>query len=87
MNILLIDDDPGCLKSLASVLEAARHTCRTFTVPEEALDAYRQEAFDAVITDLWMPVMNGIQVLQQIQSLDPDAEGDHPDWLLRRKCC
>ncbi len=74
MNILLIDDDPGCLKSLASVLEMAKHVCQAFTVPAEALEAYRQKAFDVVITDLQMPVMNGIQVLQQIRSLNPDAK-------------
>jgi DNA-binding NtrC family response regulator len=74
MNILLIDDDAGCLKSLTYVLEMGKHKCHAFTVPEQALCAYGQETYDAVITDMKMPGLNGVQVLQQIRSLNPEAE-------------
>ena len=74
MNILLIDDDPDNLRILASILEINKHSCHTFTEPYHALDAYRQGTFDVVITDLIMPGMNGIQVLQRVRSLKPDAK-------------
>lgn len=74
MNILLIDDDPDCLQSLAFLLKIEGHACQAFTAPEEALAAYRETGVDLVITDLRMPGINGIQVLQQVRSLNPDAK-------------
>jgi DNA-binding NtrC family response regulator len=74
MKILLIDDDAACLKHLAYVLEMGKHECHAFTVPEQALCAYGQETYDAVITDMGMPGLNGVQVLQQIRALNPEAE-------------
>ncbi|MGD0620891.1 MAG: response regulator [Thermacetogeniaceae bacterium] len=73
MNILLIDDDESCLKSLASILNL-RNTCQTFTMPKKAIEMYKQSVFDVVITDFYMPDMNGIQVLQQLRSLNHDAK-------------
>jgi DNA-binding NtrC family response regulator len=74
MKILLIDDDAACLKHLACVLEMSKHKCQAFTAPEQALCAYAQQTFDAVITGMKMPGLNGVQVLQQIRALNPEAE-------------
>jgi len=73
LNILLIDDDNDCLRSMASVLNLARHACDMFGSPEQALKAYRRKTYDVVITDMIMPGMNGLQVLRQIRSINPDA--------------
>lgn len=73
MNILLLDDDIDCLISLAAVLKDAGRRCDEFTVPEKAVEAYRQKQHDVVITDMKMPGMNGIQVLKKIRLLNPAA--------------
>jgi DNA-binding NtrC family response regulator len=74
MKILLIDDDEVSIKSLASFLEMIKHCCQAFTVPQQAIEAYRRNAYDVVITDMIMPGMNGLEVLQQVRSINPDAK-------------
>jgi len=74
MNILLIDDDAETLDNLQSVLEQCMHSCTCFTKPEEALEEYRNKTYDVVITDMRMPVMNGIQLLKNIRLINPEAK-------------
>ncbi len=73
MNILLIDDDIDCLDGLVTALEPTGYRCDKFTVPEEAMEAYRQNQYDIVITDMKMPGMNGIEVLKHVRTIDPAA--------------
>jgi DNA-binding NtrC family response regulator len=74
VNILLIDDDASCLKTLAYVLKANKQTCRSFALPELAMEICAREDCDVVITDLEMPGLNGMQVLRRIHSLNPEIE-------------
>jgi two-component system response regulator AtoC len=74
MKILLIDDDEVSIKSLASFLEMASHCCRAFTVPEQAIEEYRRNAYDVVITDMIMPGANGLEALRQVRAINPGAK-------------
>ncbi|WP_346353412.1 response regulator [Azotosporobacter soli] len=74
MNILLIDDDRDCLESLAAVIEPAGHSCDIYTVPEEAVAAYDGVKHQAVITDIKMPGLSGIQVLRLIKAKNGKAK-------------
>jgi DNA-binding NtrC family response regulator len=74
MKILLIDDDVTSVKRLAFLLEAVGHCCKAFTVPKQAVEAYRRNIYDVVITDVLMPGMSGLEVLQEIRSINPDAK-------------
>ncbi len=71
MNILLVDDDAGCLDGLATALEPSGHRCDAYTIPEEALKAYHQRPYDVVITDMKMPGLNGIEVLKKVRDVNP----------------
>jgi DNA-binding NtrC family response regulator len=73
VNILLIDDDSDCLEDLVAVLEPAGHRCDSHTLPVEAMEAYRKKEYHVVITDMKMPVMNGIEVLQRVKAINPGA--------------
>lgn len=73
MNILLVDDDVDCLDGLVTVFEPAGHRCDKFTVPEEAVEAFRKNPYDVVITDIKMPGINGIEVIKRIQLLNRKA--------------
>lgn len=74
MNIMLIDDDLDCMLGMVSAIEPAGHICDTFTLPEKAVEAYSLKLYDVVITDMKMPGMNGLQVLQAIKSKNPNAK-------------
>jgi len=71
MKILIVDDDKKLLNVIVSVLEfEGVEVC----VAENGLSAQRmleQEAFSAVVTDLKMPGMNGLELLKWIQEEGP----------------
>jgi DNA-binding NtrC family response regulator len=74
MNIMIIDDDEGCLRALALFLKYEGHNCLSFTKPEVAVEKYKSKPCQVVITDLHMPSMNGFQVLQEIMYFNPEAK-------------
>ncbi len=76
MNILIIDDDPGCLDSLSSSLQLYSHNCEAHTNAVKAIDIYRNNysKYDLIITDMKMPIMNGIAVLQKALEINRDAK-------------
>ncbi|HPG56271.1 MAG TPA: response regulator [Candidatus Wallbacteria bacterium] len=76
MNILIIDDDSGCLDSLSSSLQLYSHNCEAHTNAVKAVEIYRENPskFDLIITDMKMPVMSGIEVLQKALQINKEAK-------------
>jgi PAS domain S-box-containing protein len=73
---ILIVDDERIVRDLArAVLERVGFRVATADGGEQALDIYRREAraIDLVLLDYSMPRMNGVQVLGELQQLDPDV--------------
>ena len=72
-RILFVDDDPMILQGLQRVLRPMRDDWDTAFVDggEKALEAMAKQAFDVVVTDMRMPVMNGAQLLKEIQHRFP----------------
>lgn len=73
MKVLLIDDEPEILECFSAALALKGFTSKQFCNPKEAIDTYKREKFDVVITDLKMPEMNGIEVTEAIKAHDPNA--------------
>lgn len=73
MKILMIDDDRDGLSYFGEWLNAHGHTTSQLSDPCEAVDLYRSERFDVVITDFKMPGMNGIDVLKAVKAHNPEA--------------
>jgi PAS domain S-box-containing protein len=76
LRILLVDDDPLVLRSLRDALEFDEHEVETAEGGQLGIDAFAaalQEGcgFDAVITDLGMPYVDGRKVAARIRQLDP----------------
>lgn len=69
-RILIIDDEQSVLDILREHLEGESFTCATTTSPREALETLRPGAFDAVITDLRMPEVSGIEVVERARQCD-----------------
>ena len=70
IKILLIEDDIPSLKALAATLKMLGFDSEAFSDPEEAIARFQaNNDFDVVITDLKMPKIRGIEVLDRIRSL------------------
>jgi DNA-binding NtrC family response regulator len=70
-HILLVDDDPSVLFALSEVLESRGHHVVTASGGAEALSRVDIDAaFELVITDLSMPGMNGLELLEKIRARD-----------------
>lgn len=74
MNILLIDDDLSCLRSLSYILESFGHKCDNFTNPLEAIESYKIKKHDLIITDVIMEQMSGIGLLKEIHSINSNSK-------------
>ncbi|MEO6874697.1 MAG: response regulator [Opitutaceae bacterium] len=71
--IMLIDDDPGMLRALSKVLrgEGALVKCADWAGDGFEILGKREQQYDLVITDLRMPFMNGLSVIQAIHEVFP----------------
>ncbi len=72
LHILLVDDAPDVLKIHQALLQRLHHEAITAGNGQQALELFRSAAhpFDLVITDFRMPVMNGLELVEQIRKLD-----------------
>jgi two-component system capsular synthesis sensor histidine kinase RcsC len=72
---LLVIDDEAVLRSLLSdMLEACGYKADVAADGPSGLARFREGRYHAVITDLLMPGMNGLQVATEIRMLDPEAQ-------------
>ncbi|MCE5271568.1 response regulator [bacterium] len=71
LNIMLIDDDEGCLKVMSRALELFKFNNRQFNSPSRAIEAFRNGDFNLVVTDFKMGEMDGLEVIKQIKKIDP----------------
>lgn len=72
-TILLIDDDPGVRKLLEWSLAREGHDVHSATDGLEGLEKFRTCQPDLVITDLYMPEMEGIEMFKQMRVERPEV--------------
>jgi len=72
-KILLIDDDEWIRNSMILFFETEGCQLLALETAEEAIEALEQQHYDVIITDYRLPGMDGLQFLNRIQSLYPDA--------------
>lgn len=70
-RILVIDDDPQVNALIVRVLERAGYSVHAEQNPETALDRLSRESFDAVICDLLMPGLNGMELYEKLIARNP----------------
>ncbi len=73
-KILVVDDSAFVRLRSARLLQEAGHEVIEAATGEAAVDAYVRERPDAVLMDITMPVMDGLEALDQIRILDPSAK-------------
>jgi FixJ family two-component response regulator len=86
VQIIIVDDDVALLQALprAILLRIPGAYVDTATSPEEALDKIHKQRYDAVVSDIKMPGMDGLELLARIRDLQPGTptllitgHGDH----------
>ena len=70
IDVLLIDDDEDILESYRHLLNLAGMVARVTNSPEKALSLLTPEWQGAVVLDIYMPAMNGMEVLERIKQID-----------------
>lgn len=70
--ILIVDDEESIRQSLEGILSDEGYQVVTAENGEEALDIIKEEVPDLVLLDIWMPGMDGIQVLEKIKAMLPE---------------
>ena len=74
LNVLIVDDEPSIRESLQGVLQDEGYHAAAAESGESGLDALRKKAFDVVLLDIWLPGIDGLEVLQKIRELDDAPE-------------
>jgi DNA-binding NtrC family response regulator len=72
-NILVVDDERNILRIVATTLKAEQYDVATAQSAEEAAEKFSQGGFDLVITDLKLPGMSGLDLLERIRAERPDV--------------
>jgi two-component system, NtrC family, nitrogen regulation response regulator NtrX len=67
-TILVVDDEQSIRESLEGILQDEGYRCLFAEHGEMALSLVREESIDLVLLDIWMPGMDGLEVLQLIKT-------------------
>jgi CheY-like chemotaxis protein len=71
-KILVIDDEPGILRLAGLALEAAGHAVVAYADGRGAIEHIEREPPDLLITDIFMPAMEGLETIRQARDLRPE---------------
>ncbi|NHK26692.1 response regulator [Parvularcula flava] len=72
--ILLAEDDESMRSFLKKALEKAGHSVVDAGQGDEALTELQLREFDLLLTDIVMPVMDGIELARRASEIDPDMK-------------
>ena len=73
-KIMIIDNEEGLCRMMEAVLMDDGHAVRSFSDPLEAVELFRPGIWDLVITDIKMPGIDGLEVLQRVKAAEPDIQ-------------
>jgi PAS domain S-box-containing protein len=75
LDVLLADDDPTNRRVAELILSAAGASVTAVGDGAEAVDAFRRQAFDLVLMDMMMPVMDGVEAVRRIREAEHERSG------------
>lgn len=74
-RILIVDDEVAQMKALCNTLQDQGYETQGFTSGKEALAMLKERPFELLLTDLMMPEMDGITLLQAAREINPHLIG------------
>ncbi len=72
-RVLIVDDEPTDLLLLRKIVEASGHEVYVARDGEQAFKAYLKQEIELVITDLNMPGVDGLEFIEALRGLYPEA--------------
>ncbi len=70
MRILLVEDEKGFAEALCTSLKSENYIVDWAADGEEGLDLALSDVYDAIILDIMLPIMNGLEILKEIRKQD-----------------
>ena len=70
-KIVVIDDDPATRRLVSTILRRDGHAVATCENGKQGIDRIRHEAPDLLITDIFMPEMEGLETVKIARALHP----------------
>jgi len=71
--VCLLDDDPSVLKAVGRLLSSAGWRVQQFSDPDEFLAYAKIHRTPVAVIDVWMPLMNGLEVQSRLRELSPST--------------
>jgi CheY-like chemotaxis protein len=78
IRVLVVDDDQVILQVMSALLTAAGAQVRAVASGKEALDAIAAEVPDVLVSDLYMPGLDGFALMRKVRERAPGDGGDLP---------
>ena len=73
-KILIVDDEERVVESIAGVLEDEGFRVARARSGEEAVDVFEREKPDVTLLDIWMPGVDGMEVLKRLKRMAPESQ-------------
>ena len=77
IHILVVDDEPSIRETLGGILEDEGYRVTPAEDGESGLTLLRDQHFDVVLLDVWLPQMDGLAVLEEVKDL-----ADRPEVVM-----
>jgi DNA-binding NarL/FixJ family response regulator len=73
VTVCLVDDDPSVLKATSRLLSFGGWKVESFSDPTAFLRYAQTHRPEVVVIDIWMPVMDGLEVQRRLGALSPST--------------
>jgi UDP-3-O-acyl N-acetylglucosamine deacetylase len=73
-KVLIVDDEDRILQSITGVLEDEGFQVMTARSGEDAIEVFTRENPDVTLLDIWMPGIDGIEILKRLKWIYPDCQ-------------
>ncbi len=85
--VIVVDDEPDICELIRDFLELREYVVYTFTDPHEALKKVKDLAPDLIITDINMPGINGIELMNQVDKIIPNIPVIVVSGFITKEAC
>ncbi len=73
-KVLLVDDEKDFLSALSERMQVRGMDVATATTGQQAIEMVTEDSYDAIVLDLQLPDIDGLETLKAIKATHPDAQ-------------